>query len=106
MTNKTARIYLTGRVVRIVEADWPLTFRADLPGLVLRVRRHADGRRLVYGRALRPVPQNGVGALLPADTTTRGEMEATRTAVGDVANQLGAPELLGVLRPHYREEAI
>lgn len=52
MTAKRRTITLTDRApVRIVESEWPVVSvaRDDAAGWAVRVRRHADGRVIVYG---------------------------------------------------------
>lgn len=106
MTPKKRTITLTNRPpVLIVEADWPVIARADwYSGDVecqanhirtIRVREHADGRRLVYG--VYGAGPGGVSAgfrgahagFLLEPLTIRQDMLRTVTAIRDVAVAIG-----------------
>jgi hypothetical protein len=75
MTHKSRTITLSNRPpVRIIDADWPeiakAEVRSDMVNRSLRVRRHADGRTLVYGVNSRAgYKDDRAGVLLDADRT-------------------------------------
>ena len=111
-TNKRT-ITLTGRTpVRIVESEWPamaigrdaITMRNGTPlpdyeraSWELRVRKHADGRTLVYGVAIAPSdgwPTHGAadwkgGELLNADADI---VAAIQRVGSDLVKIGGAPD--------------
>lgn len=98
VADDTLRVTLTGRApVAIVKTDWPVVARAvddtrddgDFTGYspagmnhkwVLRVRRHGDGRVLVYGTAEHEggvgEPYRAGGRLLTSDSDIPGAIYA------------------------------
>ena len=112
-TPKTRTITLTDRPpVKIHEDDWPVIARAkDWDNQHecqanrtwhLRVREHADGRRIVYGvyGTQFQGERDAAGGYLVAATETEAEgggympdTAATITAIHDVAEIIGAPQL-------------
>ena len=104
---KKRTITLTGRApVTIVEADWPIIAKADAddarqPELAveanrkwqLRVRRHADGRTIVYGTY--STHYQGDRDRRAGSMLTAALFEADiANAIVHVADALGGPERL------------
>ena len=93
---KTRTITLTGRApVRIIEEDWPVIADASIYRFLgqsrdVRIRRHADGRTIVYGTAPsgRRARRSAAGILLAA-----AESRDIAAAIRIVCIDLGAPEL-------------
>ena len=92
---RTRTITLTGRApVKIVEEDWPVIAKADAHAqrrhTSVRVRRHLDGRSIVYGtRGGGFVLDLSAGAIIAAGDQSIALPEAIRAVCAD----LGAPEL-------------
>jgi uncharacterized protein YqfA (UPF0365 family) len=90
-------ITLTGAPpVRIQTAEWPTVAQAGLAiGISLRVRQHADGRRIVYGTGARSRVERA-GVLVPS-VDGRPDQGATKLAAVDVARQLAGSDGLAAL---------
>lgn len=115
-TKKTINITMSDRPpVRIVEEDWPIIAEADdHDGQVrvqantewrIRVREHADGRRLVYGSVQagnggKPAGWRGAAAgylidcrSIDTDKRLDAESEQTVRAIRRVAGVIGRADL-------------
>jgi hypothetical protein len=96
---KCRTITMTGRApVRLVEEEWPIVARGrDWQGLparrwYLHVRRHHDGRTLVYGRHETSITgEHDVagGELLPSAASAEAA-----AAIHSVGTTIGAPDAL------------
>lgn len=112
--SKKIKITLSDRrPVTIVEADWPIIAEAEqypgqysfqaFDGAFLKVREHADGRRIVYGYdgdgdgGGRPTAKDvWAGYLVPADADENETIRAIRRVAGVLAaNGRAADDSIG-----------